>query len=188
MAKMHLPLRPSALAPMLVMLVHVAMASDRDSDLLALENEDQAIVSRMTGAGDRTSGASSCVCLRCNGTPFDENERPRICQAQSLGCSIDIGDGCFGVQDSDNGLSGRCKCASGHFSHPAKYTLGGKVKGLPAGTSVVLASSSRGGAAVTGTSTDANLCFASNVVPLLFACHLPCLTTCCAICPSSPLN
>ena len=99
--------------------------------------------------GAQGSSGGGCACLSCDGGPM--RLKPRFCLAGSLGCSEDVASGCMGV--SDAGIQGRCVCATGAFSQPARFTLGGHVRGLLKGETVMLGSSSHHGGAIGGAAT-----------------------------------
>jgi len=133
------------------------------SSLRALEREDRAFDGQLTrdersfasatalsgSSGARGGDSEGCACLSCDGGAMS-SPMPRVCLPSSAGCSVDVQSGCMGV--SDSGKQGKCNCGTGAFS-PARFNLGGHVRGLQPGETVLLGSSTHRDGAIGGSAT-----------------------------------
>jgi hypothetical protein len=86
--------------------------------------------------------SEGCECMRCDGSKAHFQPHS-VCHGESSGCvQDDPYEGCYGQQTIRPYHTGTCECSTETFLKPEIHRIGGTLRGLEPGQSVVLSSSS----------------------------------------------
>jgi hypothetical protein len=86
--------------------------------------------------------SEGCECMRCDGSKAHFQPHS-VCHGQSSGCvQDDPFEGCYGQQTIRPYHTGTCECSTETFLKPELHRIGGVLKGLEPGQSLMLSSSS----------------------------------------------